>query len=73
MTDVLNELRNSSKGHWNKAIAEKKCDDFLKQDIFSMPALQEDKNLATGLMRVRLDSRGGAVKRTIIGHRDNYK
>jgi len=29
--------------------------------------------MATALMRVRMDSRGQAVKRTILGHRDNYR
>ena len=46
---------------------------FLKQDIFSTPSLAADQDVATALMRIRLDSRGGAIKRTIIGHRDNYQ
>jgi hypothetical protein len=41
-------------------------------DIYSTPSLQKDELNATKLMRIRLDSRGGAIKRTILGYRDQY-
>lgn len=41
-------------------------------DIYSTPSLQKDEINATKLMRIRLDSRGGAIKRTILGYRDQY-
>jgi len=67
---VLQDLQENSRGEWDRNIAEKKVDDFLKMDIYSTPSLQKDELNATQLMRIRLDSRGGAIKRTILGYRD---
>jgi hypothetical protein len=37
-----------------------------------MPALTEHPDDKQALMRIRLDSRGHAVKRTILGFKDQY-
>jgi hypothetical protein len=70
MRDVIESLRKSSKGTWNAKKAEKRVAGFLTQDVFSMPSLGENPDDKQALMRIRLDSRGHAVKRTILGFKD---
>ena len=36
---VIADLQENSKGEWDRNIAERKVDDFLRMDIYSTPSL----------------------------------